>query len=207
MMLLRVQMPDLPGSLGKVATAIASTGADIASIRIVGRDADGLVVDDFVCALPPGALADSLVSAFDQSIGARVLWISRCPDQWDLMSEAELIGEMVQDAEHGRELLFEHLPSLFHCQWMALGDVRHPDHVVVTDHAPELTFEQLAALGPLDELHAIDLPADWAPGWGEVIAAVVPNRNGRFGIMARQGGPEFLNSELRRLSGLFSLVP
>ena len=91
MILLRVELLDIPGALANAAAAIASTGTDIASIRIVGRTDDDTVVDDFICELAPDVLPDGLVSAFAESTGANVLWISRCPDQWDLLTESDLV--------------------------------------------------------------------------------------------------------------------
>ena len=63
MILLRVELLDIPGALANAAAAIASTGTDIASIRIVGRTDDDTVVDDFICELAPDVLPDGLVSA------------------------------------------------------------------------------------------------------------------------------------------------
>ena len=97
MLLLRVGLPDRPGSLGRAATAIATTGADIAGIRIAGRLDDSVVVDDFICDLPPGVLPDGLVSALHATEGTRVLWVSRCPDEWDAVTEVGLIGQMAAD--------------------------------------------------------------------------------------------------------------
>ena len=60
--LLRVLLPDRPGMLGAVATALGEAGADILSVDVVERSA-GVAVDDLIVELPPGKLADSLVSA------------------------------------------------------------------------------------------------------------------------------------------------
>lgn len=207
MILLRVEMPDRAGSLGKVASAIGAVGADIVGVRIVGRQ-DGRVVDDFICQLPPGAMVDKLASAFPARLDAKVLWLSHCTDQWDLITEAELVSQVAaeSDDQHGIELIMEHLPMLFHCQWLAIGSVTEPRWLRQTEDAPELTPERLAALEPLDEVHTVDLADDWAPGWGETTVAVVPNGNGRLAIMGRRGGPQFLSAELRRLRGLVSLL-
>lgn len=207
MFLLRVEMPDEPGALGKVATAIASSGADIASVRIVGHTEGGGVVDDFICALPYDVMPDMLVSAFDATVGARVMWISRCPDRWDVASESELISGMVTDSAHARELLLRYGPSLFHCQWAIVTTAPDAQFSFGTEHAPELTPERVAALGPLDELHTVELDDGWAPGWGGMIAAVVPNDRGRVVVMARRGGPEFLQPELRQISVMAALLP
>ena len=60
--LLRVLLPDRPGMLGAVATALGAAGADILGVDVVERAA-GVAVDDLIVELPPGKLADSLVSA------------------------------------------------------------------------------------------------------------------------------------------------
>lgn len=207
MILLRVEMLDIPGALANAAAAIASTGTDIASIRIVGRTDDDTVVDDFICELAPDVLPDSLVSAFAESTGANVLWISRCPDQWDLLTESDLVGEMASDSARARELFFSHAPGLFHCQWAAV--VRQDDGTVLAanENAPELTAGQLGELEPLDELHSTELGPDWAPGWSDATVAVVPAGRDRVVLMGRAGGPTFLDTELRRLARVTALLP
>ena len=51
--LLRVELPDVPGSLGALATALGSAKADIEAIEIVEHRADGTAVDDVLLELPP----------------------------------------------------------------------------------------------------------------------------------------------------------
>ncbi|EUA33943.1 putative amino acid-binding ACT domain protein [Mycobacterium xenopi 3993] len=51
--LLRVQLVDRPGSLGSLAVALGSVGADILSLDVVER-ASGYAIDDLVVELPPG---------------------------------------------------------------------------------------------------------------------------------------------------------
>ena len=50
--LMRVSLPDRPGSLGAVASAMGSVGGDINAVEIVEKG-DGIVVDDFIVDLPP----------------------------------------------------------------------------------------------------------------------------------------------------------
>ena len=51
--LLRVQLEDRPGSLGSVAVALGSVGADILSLDVVERG-PGYAIDDLIVDLPPG---------------------------------------------------------------------------------------------------------------------------------------------------------
>src|SRR5689334_11499629 len=69
--LLRVVLPDRPGALGAVATALGVAGADILSVDVIERE-PGRATDDLVVELPPGRLADSLVTAASSVEGVQV---------------------------------------------------------------------------------------------------------------------------------------
>ena len=60
--LMRVLLPDRPGSLGRVATALGGVGADINAVEIVDKG-DDEVVDDFIVDLPHDQLPEILVTA------------------------------------------------------------------------------------------------------------------------------------------------
>ena len=51
--LLRVELPDVPGSLGAVAAAIGEAGGDIEAIEIVEHRRDGTAVDDVLLETAP----------------------------------------------------------------------------------------------------------------------------------------------------------
>src|ERR1700710_3342891 len=69
--LLRVQLDDRPGSLGSLAVALGSVGADILSLDVVERTA-GYAIDDLVVELPPGAMPDMLITAAEKLTGIYV---------------------------------------------------------------------------------------------------------------------------------------
>src|SRR6478672_5834912 len=75
--LLRVSLPDVPGSLGRVATAIGEAGGDIEAIEIVDKSRQGWAVDDVILALADGTMPDSIISACTELEDVEVLWISR----------------------------------------------------------------------------------------------------------------------------------
>src|SRR4051812_29652225 len=60
--LLRLVVPDRPGILGAVATALGAAGIDIVSLDVLER-AGGVAVDDIVVDLPPDRLPGSLITA------------------------------------------------------------------------------------------------------------------------------------------------
>ncbi|HET8588137.1 MAG TPA: ACT domain-containing protein, partial [Nakamurella sp.] len=69
--LLRVELPDVPGALGAVATALGRVGADILAMDIVERST-GRAVDDIVVDLPAGRPPDLLITAAESVAGVRV---------------------------------------------------------------------------------------------------------------------------------------
>ena len=68
--LLRVELPDVPGSLGRLASAIGSAGGNIDAIEIVERS-DGKAVDDVFLAANQGVMPDSIISACNALDGVR----------------------------------------------------------------------------------------------------------------------------------------
>ena len=66
--LLRVVLPDKPGNLGAVASALGGAGADILSVDVVERG-DGQAVDDIAVELPTNRPPDVLITAAESVPG------------------------------------------------------------------------------------------------------------------------------------------
>src|SRR3978361_819763 len=91
--LLRLVLPDRPGALGAVATALGTVGAGILSVDVIERS-PGSAPDDFVGELPPDKLADSLVSAAATVEGVHVESIRPYAGQIDPHRELELLDKL-----------------------------------------------------------------------------------------------------------------
>src|SRR5699024_12652501 len=76
--LIRVQLPDTPGSLGELAEAIGAIDGSSKSVDIVDIAPDGTVTDDIVVERPVGTLADALITAGGTVDGAEVYSIRPC---------------------------------------------------------------------------------------------------------------------------------
>lgn len=207
MFLMRVALPDVPGKLGAVATALGTEGADIAAIQIVGRDGD-TVIDDFLVDLPAGRLADQVVSACQAIEGVRVEWIAFYPEGGTLTTDLEALEQIIRDPAQGGRILAESSVSVFHAGWAVLVEdcSTEPRATHRTAQAPELTGEQLTALGDWS-VESLTPPAQWLPGWQDVTIAKAPLVGDRAVILGRQGGPGFLPAELARFAHLAALVP
>lgn len=204
-LLLRVSLPDVPGALGMVASAMGAVGADISAVEIVEKGG-AQVVDDFMLDLPPSVPHDELVSACTALEGVRVLWISRYPESWGIESDIELIDHMVAAPARAAEVLATEAPAVFHCQWAAVVDLAAGRVVAGSEQAPELDAASLALLGDLTRPGRVELDSGWLPNWGDAVCAHAPVSGGRAVVLGRVGGPEFLDSEVRRLQHLSGLV-
>ncbi|MGA4507345.1 ACT domain-containing protein [Propionibacteriaceae bacterium G1746] len=208
--MMRVRLPDRPGSLGAVATALGTAGADINAIEIVERG-PGFAINDFMLTMPPGALPDTLITACTGLDGVSVLWLSRYPENWGLASDIDTLNRMTAEPGRALQILTEAAPHVFHSQWALLLS---PERAIETasglapvdEPGSRVDVSWCNLLAPLDVPHSGELPDQWLPGWGETTVAVAPAARGRTVVLGRQGGPEFLESELRRLAHLAALA-
>jgi hypothetical protein len=205
--LMRVTLPDRPGSLGAVATAIGGINGDINAVEIVEKNM-GMVVDDFIVDLPPNQLPETIVAACQNLDGVHVEWISRYPEGGGLQSDLEALERMTADPEHAAESLVALCPVVFRSHWAVLLDMSEATAVATfsTTLAPDLTQSMLERFAPFDTAHRTELESDWAPGWGECTVVVVPLTRDRVIAVGRLGGPAFLDSEIARLNHLAALI-
>lgn len=192
--LMRVELPDVPGSLGRVAGAIGEAGGDIEAIEIVEKR-DGFAVDDVLLEIPTGTMPDSVVSACSTLDGVSVLWINRYAAGGNLFLDLEVVEALTEDPASARDRLVDLLPIAFRVDWAARvrPGADGPRVIHATDAAPE-TFD----------IGAIDAPVR-LPGDDTYVECAAP-LGGDVLLMGRRGGPEFLDSELARLEHLLGLA-
>ncbi|GAA5155592.1 hypothetical protein GCM10023340_41270 [Nocardioides marinquilinus] len=198
--LLRVELPDVPGSLGRLATAIGQAGGDIEAIEIVEKRHDGTALDDVLLHMGPGVMPDSVVSACTQLDGVTVVWISRYASG-GVVLDLEAVEELTADPAVALDRLVELTPATFRVDW---GARLHRAHGVghATGAAPsELRFVELERATRLDPA---ELEGDGDDG--ETLYAGARIDGNEVVVVARRGGPEFLDSEIARLGHLVSLA-
>ena len=192
--LLRVELPDVPGSLGRVATAIGEAGGDIEAIEIVEKLHQGVAVDDVLLETAPGAMPDSIVSACNALAGVRVLWISRYAAGGNVFLDLEAIEDLTAHPAEAPDRLVDLLPIVFRSDWGArVHRERGPIHRTegAPTDVPWARLDSAARLAVDDEV---------------TLFAAARLRDDEILVIGRRGGPEFLDSELARLGHLAALA-
>jgi hypothetical protein len=195
MLLLRVELPNVPGSLGRLATAIGSAGGDIESIEIVQKGVDGTDVDDVLLDMVDGAMPDSVVSACNAVEGVRVLWISRYLAGGNLFPDLEVVESLTAEPTTALDTMISALPVAFRCEWAA--------RIAVTDNGLEIEQAREGAPSSMDLKPSSGLDRQTI---GDDLVAIAPLGRARVVAIGRRGGPEFLDSELARLGHLVGLA-
>jgi hypothetical protein len=205
--LLRVELPDVPGSLGRVATAIGEAGGDIEAIEIVEHRPDGTAVDDVLLETAPGVMPDSIVSACNQLEGVQVLWISRYAAGGNIFLDLEAVETLTQNPRTACDELVDLLPITFRADWAL--------RVRRTDGGPKILHSTSAApdLGdadpgwfPREHAARLALPEEWLHLESTLVAGAPLHDPEEIIVFGRRGGPEVLDSELARLEHLAALA-
>lgn len=210
--LLRVVLPDRPGALGALATALGSVEADILSVDIVERS-PGFAVDDLVVDIPSDRLADSLITAALGVEGVRVESLRPYAGHIDTHRELELLEAITDRPEDAARLLADGLPRIFRAGWSIVLDApteATPSLAAVVARsgaAPETDTIEVP-WWPLKHTAILDVTQPWAPPeWdtlGTELAAAL--FGARVVLVGRPGGLVWRAGELMRLNHLCGIA-
>ena len=210
--LLRVLLPDRPGSLGELAAAIGTVGGDIVSFDIVDRTGppgDESVVDDFVIVLAPdaavvlyAALAD--LDGFSVDTLRPYTGVAPTGGGPDLdAAQGSSVGALAVIAGVGAQA--------FKADWAVVLDQADGgmSTLVGTPGAPVLAADD-AAWAPVAGPARLDPAAPWVPaGWASAqtaLAAAPIAGTDLVLLVGRCGGPAFRPAEVARLGRLATVA-
>ncbi|HEY3714567.1 MAG TPA: ACT domain-containing protein [Jatrophihabitantaceae bacterium] len=202
--LLRLVLPDRPGALGAVATALGGVGADITSVDVIERGAHH-AVDDLVVELPPDRLADSLITAADSVPGVEVESIRPYAGTIDPHRELEVLDRLAGGADDPLQVLADGVTRIFRAGWSIVLGVPTDETAPViarSTAAPEITELGVPWWPPLPA-RLLDADEPWAPrdwsGLGTELA-VAPLDDGA--LLVGRPALRWLPAELMRLRHL-----
>jgi hypothetical protein len=196
---LRVSLPDRPGSLHALTGACSEAAANIQSLDVI-EQADGFAVDDLCLTI---ADPDALTVAIDRLPGTAVMSLRRVTASRDVDGAIALAAALVAEGRGAVRLLVDRLPyALWAGSALAVGRGWNGLEVLAASAGalvPEcggwlplvgprrLQRHDLIGDGPSSAFDGLELAA--AP-LGQTTSAV---------IVARTGGPRFVDRELRQL--------
>jgi hypothetical protein len=201
--LLRVRLPDQPGVLGRVATALGNVGADIEAVAVVDRT-DAYAVDDFVVALPAGALADRLVSAVSGVPGVVVETVQRHHGRRRMQDDLTLL-DAASTSDHPLVALVDGLPELMQVSYALVGSRAAAGEIIVlaaSAGAPDAPMRQWLPVEEPTVLAAADVWQDPTSAGPDCDLLGVPFRRDAGLLLGRMGGPSFLVAEITRAGHL-----
>jgi hypothetical protein len=208
--LIRVVLPDRPGALGTVASALGHAGADILSVDIVERSA-GQATDDLVVELPSDRLADSLVSAASTVPGVRVESIRPYAGVIDPFRELELLEKLAVSHDDAPAVLADGVCRLFRAGWVLMLQAPQDDGGPAVVMARSAAAPELSTLAspwwPPSPPRSLTPDESWAPAdWSSMDTelAVVPV--GASALLVGRPALRWLASEIIRLSHLASIA-
>ncbi|GAB2507012.1 hypothetical protein CATRI_05455 [Corynebacterium atrinae] len=215
--LIRVLLPDAPGSLGELAEAIGVVSGNIMSVDVVETFPDGTVMDDIVVELPNDVMADTLITAANSIDGVEVDSIRPFSGRVDRRGQIEMLSKVAAHSGNiprAMEELVKVTPQSMTASWgIVLDDVEASTsitRVAASQAAPEddgsspvdISVTAARILNPDME--------DWVPAsWGllDSSLAVTPlEGTGLVLVVGRTGGPDFLASEVEHLGHLGRIV-
>lgn len=208
--LIRVQLPDHPGTLGAVATALGRIGADILSVDVVERGG-GQAIDDLVVELPSGRLPDVLITAAESVEGVEVDAVRPYAGVLDTHRELELVEEIAATPQQGLGLFAEGVPRIVRAGWAVVVGRSDDGHrrLAASTAAPETGALDLPWM-PLQRATVLDGEDEWVPPmWRELgteLAATPLGKGERALLVGRPGGPMFRAAEVARLAHLAGIV-
>jgi hypothetical protein len=208
--LIRIQLPDRPGALGAVATALGKAGVDILSLDVVERRS-GVAIDDLVVELPSGRLPDVLITAAESVEGVEVDAVRPWAGVLDTHRELELVEEIAANPTRGLQTFTDGIPKIIRAGWAIILSVSdgQPHRITASFAAPETIAADLP-WWPLHRATTLDSEDPWVPlPWRELgteLAATPLGGTQRTLLIGRPGGPTFRAAELARLEHLAGIV-
>jgi hypothetical protein len=202
----RISVPDRPGSLGTVTSAIGRTGADIVKLDVLENEAGRALDDVFVNVRDPAHLT-AVRTRLETLVGVTVQGVQHPAPPVTGHADLELLDQVLSRPERGLQTLVDGAPHAFGADWCAIveygtdGGVTGVAAMSVGSPGPD----HVAVRSPLRLAPLRMTPPGGAEPYGGT--ALVPIGAGPAAlVLVRTDGPEFHRSELWRLGQVGQII-
>lgn len=204
---IRIAVPDRPGTLGAVTSAIGAAGGDIVKIDVLESGSGRALDDVFVTVRDPAHLA-TVSGRLEGVVGVSVVGIQHPAPPVTGHADLELIDQVLSRPERGLQTLVDGAPHAFGADWGALVEYG-PDGATVVEvltTSPQCPGpEHVLVTAPLRLTPLRITPPNTTATYGG--AALVPIGSALLGlVIVRADGPEFHRSELWRLGQIGQII-
>lgn len=189
----RLWLPDVPGTLGRVAAAIGRAGGDVIGIEILERGA-GMAIDELLVQLPDVGTVESMVREISSVEGVAIEDVHPvAPDRSDQSVLALEVAADIMDSEPADRLstLCARVRDMLEAEWCAILRNGSREPLVVSGDVPDLAWVVAFLDGTrhLDDVETVQATlGDVAWAWIDAIdaAIVCQRRRGAFRWRERQ---------------------
>lgn len=196
---IRVSVPDRPGSLGLVASAVGAAGADVVQVEVLESER-GRALDDLYVQVQDGVHLDRLCEQLERVPGVSVRGRQQPAPPVTGHAEIELVSALVAQPQRVLRTLVDGAPAALGADWAALvGYGRDGEPSVVVLISPTCPgVDHVVLRTPL----RLSTPGLRSPAGQEFVgSALVPLDQHPLGlVLVRETGPTFHRSELYRLA-------
>ena len=187
---IRLWLPDRPGTLGRVAAAIGSVGADVTGIEILERGA-GMAIDEVTIDVPDTTSVDDVVVALARVDGVAVEDVRR-PDDERLdhgVMGLSVLADFIESSGDV-DVLVAGLRRLLEADWVAVVDRGRSAVIVASGEVPDPSWlvAFLAGTIHLDDGGSEHTPSDviWAHLAGTDLSFAAERRGRAFRARERE---------------------
>jgi hypothetical protein len=207
--LLRVTVPDRPGALGALASAIGEAGGDITAVDVVERGLSA-AVDDVLVETQDASSADTILAKLNE-LPAIVIEAWQPFTEGDQLRDGlDIVDGLGSTASRALAAITRIAPAVLRARWVVIID--HVNSGVAITQAsagaPWVRWSTLPWL-PLANAGVVDADPAWLPhDWGgDPQLAAAPVGDSQMALLAvRPTGPPFRPTEIAKLANLAAIA-
>lgn len=189
---IRLWLPDRPGTLGRVAAAIGRAGGDVVGIEILERGA-GMAIDELTVLVDELPTIDAVIAELSTVDGVAVEDVHPVepdrPEHGVLALDVVSAVVSVNDASHRLSLLCRGLGDLLEADWIAVVDTEARAVAIEEGNVPDPAWLIAFLVGTNHLPSAADhTPSDviWAPLAGTDLVVAAERAGRAFRARERQ---------------------
>ncbi|HVN10921.1 MAG TPA: ACT domain-containing protein [Kineosporiaceae bacterium] len=197
---IRLKVPDRPGSLGRVASAIGAASGDIAGVDVLDNEA-GQALDDVVVQVRDTSHLTRVLDGLAAVPGVEVVGVHHPAPPVPGHADLQLVAQVLARPDRSLQTLVDGAPVALGVDWAAIlhADDEGLSAVAASPDAPA----GLPAVNGALRLRAVQIPVPDGPSHPGVL---VPLEGCPLGLVLGRAGLEFHSREIWRLGQLGGVV-